>query len=107
MMISADGMRWSLETFLDAYGFARVDHLDPPECVEAAAIRVETITSNGQLMPARYASEVDWHDVIAFKGLKLTPGGDPCRCCGRTSLNVDDDICVDCIDGCFDDGMGC
>ncbi len=95
--ITADGMEWPLQTFIDARGFVRVDPFAPPE-LSQDVLRLELVTLDGEHVRERYASAVIWQDVRAFR--LIDEIGDPCFCCGTS---VDECVmCDDCAMECGD-----
>lgn len=94
--VRADGIDWPLATFVDAYGMKVVDPFDLPSFSAPHAMRLVTLTRDGQVLPPQYANEVVWARTVAFSPLPGTPEGVPCRLCGDPALRVEDDLCDDC-----------
>lgn len=92
--ISADGITWPLETYLDAMRFRRLDRWDEPRL--DGQVRVVTVTRDGVLQSALYANEVRWADVQAYRPTDNSVASTPCRLCGDPTERLDDDICEDC-----------
>lgn len=95
-IIRADGVDWPLLTFLDAYGYHRVDRFVHPN-VDAAS-HVLTIDDAGQVRDPLYADAVDWHATYAWRALDPRDAPAACFLCG-TSTDTDD-VC----DPCWEDG---
>jgi len=79
LRILADGVEWPLETFLDAYGFSRLDGRPP----EAQHGRVDVVTDRGELRCGCWISDVEWSAVIAAKA-ESSQGVEQCAAgCGQ------------------------
>jgi hypothetical protein len=85
--IRADGMEWPLQTYLDAMSFSRVDQFAPPAI--DGQIRVTTVSLTGELAPSTYASQVRWHDVLAFRPIANGLESTPCETCGDPVMRTD------------------
>jgi hypothetical protein len=81
--IQRDGITWPLETFLDAYGFKRIDGLHASIRRDQFALdrELEVVIANGTAASVirRCGRHVDWHDAIA---VRVTDGMDMCEACG-------------------------
>lgn len=120
--IQRDGMDWPLETFIDAYGFARFDPEDmawsspemgsewaddagPPQKLIGNPVMLEAIISRGgSVTLARMrGDELPWGEVIAAR-LSDEPihvGFAVCASCGAFTTDAD------CVTGWCDDCMDC
>jgi hypothetical protein len=92
--IQADGITWPVDTYIDALAFRRVDPFGSPY-IDGEA-RLVTISIDGELRAATYASQVAWHDTLAFRAVDYSRAATPCRACGETAFNLQDDLCDSC-----------
>ena len=96
--ISADGMTWPLEAYLDAMRFTRLDRWDEPRL--DPQVRIVTVSRDLRLSDARYVSEVvHWGDVLAYRHIDHSPAAAACRTCGDPLGRLDGgDVCAGCED---------
>lgn len=86
--INRDFVDWPLDTFIDAYGFARVRPFDAPPCfsdgatpVDLVAERIEAIDHAG-IISEGLTSEMYWGDKIAWRALDIPGLPSICVHCG-------------------------
>ena len=95
--IRADGIEWPLQTYLDAMSFSRVDPFALPAI--GGQVRVTTVSLSGELAPSTYASQVPWHDVLAFRPIANGLESSPCDICGDPVMRIDfHSQCASCED---------
>lgn len=104
-IIHFDGQDWPVETFLDAYGFTRMDALDPHQRdkLQDQPGRLMAVLVDGQLIPDRAGTDLPWRDVRAIRS--VSQGGLlVCDWCGElcsqlTTLLRGEEVCEDCERG--------
>lgn len=92
--VRADSVDWPFATFLDAYGYHRVDRFRHP--VLDRCCQVLTVDVEGQLRRACEAHAVDWHGTLAWRAADDRFAPELCFLCG-TSGDADD-VCQRCRD---------
>ncbi|TCP33245.1 hypothetical protein [Sphingomonas sp. BK235] len=92
--VRADGMVWPLRTYCAAYGMVAVDQFARPSF--DSQVRVIALCNDGAVTEPRWADQVLWHDVLAYRLLDGPTPAEPCICCGSSS--DPNEICGDCHD---------
>lgn len=92
LTIHADGIDWPLQTYLDALGFKSIDAFAAP--VIDGEVRCDVVTRAGDLRCGCFASDVLWHDAMAWRPLNLGI----CESCGDPLTQPGTTVC----DGCED-----
>lgn len=82
-----------MQTYLDALGFRSIEGFDRPEV--DGEVRCDVVTRAGELRCGCFASDVTWHDALAWRPLNL----DYCKSCGDRLAQPGTSVC----DGCKDD----
>ena len=88
-------MDWPIQTYLDAMAFRRVDIFEQPAF--DSQVRLMTINDAGELQPSRYASDVEWHRVLAFRPIDNGPECAPCTECGEFVARLGYTVCEGCV----------
>jgi hypothetical protein len=67
--VRADGMDWPLDTYIDAYGYTRLDHLGltPNHPLLSRCDMLDAITKAGELITNKPARHLPWGDVAAIR----------------------------------------
>jgi hypothetical protein len=67
--VRADGMDWPLDTYIDAYGYTRLDHLSltPNHPLLSRCDMLDAVTNAGELITNKPARHLPWGDVSAIR----------------------------------------
>ncbi|WP_267388717.1 hypothetical protein [Sphingomonas sp. GC_Shp_3] len=94
--ITADGLAWPAQTYLDALRFRKIDPFNPP-CLDER-VRLVTVDRDLRVRSPAFADDIDWPRTVAYRPLEHTSAATPCRIYGQPSLNIETDICEQCDD---------
>lgn len=114
--VQADGVEWTLESFIDARGFLVLDTDTPPDFASHPA-RLDAVLHDGTLQLDRFAPDLDWWAVAAVGVPILSNDFVHCEECGwiipatlqmvrrgdKAELSICHEGCTQCGSGAWDE----